>query len=92
VTADQSGNITDSFNLPDAFVSDYDVTATGAQSGVATSSFTDAFQVTNKLESSKNPSAVAGDSVQFTSTITWTKTEGGHTVGQAVTEGSVQFK
>src|SRR5215217_6997491 len=42
VTADASGNITDSFNLPNAFVSDYDVTATGAQSGVATTSFTDA--------------------------------------------------
>src|SRR5215208_1730703 len=41
VTADASGNITDSFNLPNAFVSDYDVTATGAQSGVATTSFTD---------------------------------------------------
>src|SRR5215207_10970838 len=35
VTADASGNITDQFNLPDSFVSDYDVTATGAQSGTA---------------------------------------------------------
>ncbi len=41
VTADASGNITDSFNLPDWFVSDYDVTATGAQSGTATTTFTD---------------------------------------------------
>src|SRR5215212_6785020 len=41
VTADASGNITDSFNLPDWFVATYSVTATGAQSGVATSSFTD---------------------------------------------------
>ncbi|MDQ3704117.1 MAG: cadherin-like domain-containing protein, partial [Chloroflexota bacterium] len=41
VTADQSGNISDSFNLPDWFVATYKVTATGAQSGVATSSFTD---------------------------------------------------
>jgi VCBS repeat-containing protein len=41
VTADASGNISDSFNLPDWFVATYKVTATGAQSGVATSSFTD---------------------------------------------------
>ena len=42
VTADASGNISDSFNLPDWFVATYKVTATGAQSGVATTSFTDA--------------------------------------------------
>jgi photosystem II stability/assembly factor-like uncharacterized protein len=30
VTADQSGNISDSFNLPDWFVATYSVTATGA--------------------------------------------------------------
>src|ERR687890_2792105 len=46
VTADSSGNITDSFNLPNAFVSDYDVTATGAQSGTATTTFTDATNTT----------------------------------------------
>jgi hypothetical protein len=42
VTADASGNISDSFNLPDWFVAQYSVTATGAQSGTATTSFTDA--------------------------------------------------
>src|SRR5215213_2140426 len=41
VTANSNGNITDSFNLPNTFVSDYDVTATGAQSGTATTTFTD---------------------------------------------------
>ncbi len=41
VTADASGNIKDQFNLPDWFVATYKVTATGAQSGVATTSFTD---------------------------------------------------
>jgi hypothetical protein len=40
VIADPSGNITDSFNLPDWFVATYTVTATGA-SGTATTSFTD---------------------------------------------------
>src|SRR3712207_2976223 len=41
VTADASGNITDQFNLPDWFVAVYRVTATGAQSGVVTTTFTD---------------------------------------------------
>src|SRR5918993_602293 len=40
VTADASGNISDSFNLPDWFVAAYSVTATGS-SGTATTSFTD---------------------------------------------------
>ena len=35
------GNITDSFNLPDRFVSDYDVTAKGVVNGIATTTFTD---------------------------------------------------
>ena len=42
VTADASGNIKDSFNLPDWFVAAYEVTATGAQSGTARTTFTDA--------------------------------------------------
>jgi hypothetical protein len=46
VTADASGQITDSFNLPDWFVSDYDVTATGSQSGTATTTFTDSIPQT----------------------------------------------
>src|SRR5215211_546915 len=41
VIADPSGNITDQFNLPDWFVATYSVTATGPQSGPATTSFTD---------------------------------------------------
>lgn len=41
VTADKNGSITDQFNLPDWFVATYKVTATGAQSGTATTGFTD---------------------------------------------------
>src|SRR5215210_5516104 len=42
VTADAAGAITDSFNLPDSFVAQYKVTATGRSSGaVATAAFTD---------------------------------------------------
>ena len=40
LTADASGFVSDSFNLPDWFVATYDVTATGA-SGTATTAFTD---------------------------------------------------
>jgi hypothetical protein len=42
VTADASGNISDSFNLPDWFVATYKVTATGDRSGTVTYGFTDA--------------------------------------------------
>src|SRR5215208_6299329 len=42
VTADESGNVTDQFQLPNWFVATYKVTATGARSGEATTSFTDA--------------------------------------------------
>jgi hypothetical protein len=43
VTADVSGAITDDFTLPNWFVADYDVTATGTSSGAtATTTFTDA--------------------------------------------------
>src|SRR5215218_3567095 len=40
VTADSNGEITDSFNLPNYFISDYDVTATGI-SGTVRTTFTD---------------------------------------------------
>ncbi len=42
VTADENGDIRDEFQLPDWFVANYSVKATGAQSGVATTTFTDA--------------------------------------------------
>jgi hypothetical protein len=49
VTADATGNVTDSFNLPDWFVAQYSVKATGSVTGsVATTSFTDGnFQIRN---------------------------------------------
>jgi hypothetical protein len=59
VPADASGNITDSFNLPDWFVSDYDVTATGAESGTATTTFTDSVQdVTITSPTSASPTTL----------------------------------
>src|SRR5918995_1156076 len=62
VTADASGNITDSFNLPDWFVSDYDVTATGASGAIAKTTFTDAANLTLSPTS-----GLAGTSVLVTS-------------------------
>ena len=41
VTATTEGGITDAFALPNYFVSDYDVTASGPVSGSATTTFTD---------------------------------------------------
>src|SRR5712691_412472 len=41
VTADNTGAITDTFQLPGSFIAVYSVTATGPQSGTATTSFTD---------------------------------------------------
>ncbi len=73
VEADENGNISDSFNLPDRFVASYSVNATGASSGTATTSFTDAISTITTLQSSLNPSQ-AGQSVTFTATITCSST------------------
>jgi hypothetical protein len=59
VTADASGNISDSFNLPNWFVATYKVTATGA-SGTANTTFTDA-------SVSVKTNGVSG------ATVSWTK-------------------
>src|SRR5687768_5639365 len=61
VTADASGNISDTFNLPDWFVATYKVTATGAASGVVTTTFTDSqVRVTTNLPGPPN-----GDSTKI---------------------------
>src|SRR5215208_2915656 len=67
VTADASGNVTDSFNLPDWFVSDYDVTATGAQSGTATTTFTDGnVSVSGTVTDSATNQPISGATVTCT--------------------------
>jgi hypothetical protein len=45
VTADSTGAFTDSFQLPNWFVANYTATATGAQSGTATTTFTDSVKL-----------------------------------------------
>jgi hypothetical protein len=92
VTADASGNISDSFNLPDWFVATYSVKATGASGAVVTSSFTDAVPSTTAVTSSKNPSSL-NESVTFRAKVTYSTTgAGGHTAGDPVdSDGQVKF-
>jgi hypothetical protein len=64
VTADTNGQIQDQFQLPDWFVATYKVTATGAQSDVATTSFTDARVVTSaKLNGGNSVNVQPGDAI-----------------------------
>jgi hypothetical protein len=65
VTADASGNITDSFNLPNSFVSDYDVTATGAQSGTVRTTFTDSNPNKVTVASPTNVSVTQGSNANY---------------------------
>ncbi len=69
VVADSSGAFTAHVTLANYFVSDYDVTATGAGGEVATTKFTDSVNTTTTLASTPNPSNL-GQSVTFTATIT----------------------
>ena len=70
VTADDQGQIQDVFDLPDLWVSDYSVTATGAASGTATSAFTDSKVNTVNVVSPLTPSTqAAGTAVYGTVTI-----------------------
>jgi len=57
VTADENGNIRDEFQLPSWFVAQYSVKATGAQSGEAATSFTDAAA---QLQGQSNPPCSSG--------------------------------
>jgi VCBS repeat-containing protein len=90
VVADASGDISDQFNLPNWFVATYSVLATGAVSGTAVTTFTDAIQTTLNLIDSVSPSVV-GQSVTFTATVTYFGSGGGHSSGDPVTEGTVVF-
>src|SRR4051794_5247276 len=68
VTADETGAVSDQFLLPAYFVADYSVTATGEQSGTATTTFTDAVATVTSLAQSVNPSDI-GQPVTFTATV-----------------------
>jgi hypothetical protein len=86
VTADQNGEITDSFNLPDWFVATYQVTATGGQSGTATTSYTDGnvtvqtsgptVTLTNEKWSSSNCSGAAGSNRTAQGTVSISPSSG----------------
>src|SRR3954452_10886278 len=68
VTADETGAVSEQFLLPAYFVADYSVTATGEQSGTATTTFTDAVQTVTSLTQSVNPSDI-NKAVTFTATV-----------------------
>src|SRR3954451_6568522 len=68
VTADETGAVSEQFLLPAYFVADYSVTATGEQSGTATTTFTDAVATVTSLTQSVNPSDI-GQPVTFTATV-----------------------
>lgn len=96
VTADAEGRITLVFTLPDYYVSDYDVIATGVASGVARTTFTDAPIASNNWNywvESVTPTAdgVVGPGSTITyqlrarQTSTWTATVTGAAVTFALT-------
>jgi hypothetical protein len=86
VIADESGNISHSFTLPNWFVATYTVTATGGTSGVATYTFTDQTNTDTTVSRTlgTDPS-VSGDLLTFKAKVT----ENNSTT--AITQGTVTF-
>src|SRR5215218_8160935 len=76
VTADLLGNVTDQFTLPDWFVADYTVTATGPTSGTATTTFTD-----GNVRIASAPSGT-------TFTLTWEKYDQPGCTGTVIDSGT----
>jgi hypothetical protein len=87
VIADESGNISHSFILPNWFVATYTVTATGATSGVATSTFTDQTNTDTTISRTSGTSpSVSNDPLTFKAKVT----ENNSTTA-AITQGTVKF-
>ena len=62
VVADGDGNVVDAFDLPSSFIANYDVTATGDVSGVATTTFTDsAVQAFDQCANDQGTGYTSGD-------------------------------
>src|SRR6266568_2445456 len=66
VTADANGDITDQVTLPNTFISDYTVVATGPVSGTAQTTFTDAPKASI---TSKPPAVTNSTSASFTFSV-----------------------
>jgi MBG domain (YGX type) len=71
VTADDTGRIQDVFSLPNVFVSDYDVSATGSASGNATTTFTDANPLSVALGAVSQTIAPGGTADYQSATVTF---------------------
>ncbi len=65
VIADGDGNIRDAFNLPNWFVADYSVIATGAASGVATAAFTDSNPSSIAVAAPTSKTVFAGETTSY---------------------------
>ena len=65
VTADADGNVADTFELAAWFVADYTVTATGEQSGTATTTFTDTIAALASVDRTDNFRAKNGQVYNF---------------------------
>ena len=76
VVADQSGAFTSQFVLPTSFAATYSVTATGAVSGTATTSFTDG----NVNVKASGPSSAG---------VTWSRYSNGTCTGSSIASGSI---
>ena len=62
VVADPDGVVLDAFDLPGSFIANYDVTATGDVSGVATTTFTDsAVEVFDQCANDQGTGYTSGD-------------------------------
>jgi YDG domain len=82
LTADAAGNIADSFELAVWFVANYTVTATGEQSGTATTAFTDTINGVAFVDKTDNFRAKNGQTYTFT--VTNTSTAPGATLIESV--------
>jgi hypothetical protein len=102
VTADETGGIVDEFDLPDWFVAQYRVTATGASGAVATHTFTDSnyyvknasttpagVAVSYKIETFSSNDCSGTGTLKFSGTLTGPNAASGQAIGQDT--GSVRF-
>ena len=87
VAADPSGAFTAAFQLPNTFISNYDVTATGATGAKATTTFTDgnATSVSGTVTDSVTHTAISG------ATVTCDTTSGCNNTFTTTTDGSGNY-
>jgi len=83
VTADDAGGFTTQFQLPNWFVANYSVTATGSSGSIATTGFTDA-----NVANLQGPSSPTNST---SATFTWTVQGGGTTTTECSIDSTTAF-